>query len=187
VLGAAAVFEGASLGVAWRQFARERGETPFWRALRISKDPTSFTVVAEDAAAIGGLAIAALGIFLSHQLELPVLDGVASMLIGLLLACVAILLIRESRGLLVGEGIQAETARVIQQQLKSEPGVTEVGPVLSMYIGPEEALVAVEVRFAPDTATSDAAEAVRRAQDAIRERYPKLKRIYIDVPEEPAK
>jgi cation diffusion facilitator family transporter len=187
VLAAAAVFESASFVVAWRQFARERGRTPFWRALRTSKDPTTFTVVAEDAAALAGLAIAALGVFLSHELDLPELDGMASMLIGLLLALVAVLLIRESRGLLVGEGIKPETARAIQDVLRGEAGVTEVGPVLSMYIGPEEALVAVEVRFAPDTPTSEAAEAVRRAQDAIRERFPKLKRIYIDVPEEPAK
>jgi divalent metal cation (Fe/Co/Zn/Cd) transporter len=151
--------------------------------VRTSKDPTTFTVIAEDAAALAGLAIAALGIFLAHRLDIPELDGVASMLIGLLLAGVAMLLIRESRGLLVGEGIKPETARAIQELLKREPGVTEVGPVLSMYIGADEALVAVEVRFAPDMDTADAAEAVRSAQDAIRKRFPKLKRIYIDVPE----
>jgi cation diffusion facilitator family transporter len=187
VLAAAAVFEGISFTVAWRQFARERGDTPFWRALHISKDPTTFTIVAEDAAALAGLAIAALGVFLSDRLDMPALDGVASMLIGLLLAAVATLLIRESRGLLVGEGIKRETARAIQEILKREPGVVDVGPVLSMYIGPDEALVAVEVRFEPDTPTSEAGDAVRHAQDVIRERFPKLKRIYIDVPEEPAR
>jgi cation diffusion facilitator family transporter len=187
VLAAAAVFEGVSFAIGWRQFARERGDTPAWRAMRMSKDPTTFTVVAEDSAALAGLAIAALGIFFSQALDMPELDGVASMLIGLLLAAVAVLLIRESRGLLVGEGIKPETAREIKRLLEQEDGVREVGPVLSMYIGPEEALVAVEVRFAPDTATSDAANAVRRAQDAIRERFPKLKRIYIDVPQEPAR
>jgi cation diffusion facilitator family transporter len=186
VLAAAAVFEGASFVVGWRQFARERGDTPFWRALRTSKDPTTFTVVAEDSAALAGLAIAALGVFFSHALDVPELDGAASMLIGVLLAAVAVMLIRESRGLLVGEGIKPETAREIKRLLESEAGVREVGPVLSMYIGPDEALVAVEVRFAPDTPTSDAADAVRRAQDAIREQFPKLKRIYIDVPQEPA-
>jgi cation diffusion facilitator family transporter len=187
VLAAAAVFEGASLAIGWRQFSRERGATPFWRALRTSKDPTTFTVVAEDSAALGGLAIAALGVFFSHELQIPELDGVASMLIGVLLAFVAVLLIRESRGLLVGEGIKPETARAIQEFLRREPGVVDVGPVLSMYIGADEALVAVEVRFAPQTPTSDAAEAVRSAQKRIRGQFPTLKRIYIDVPEEPAR
>jgi cation diffusion facilitator family transporter len=187
VLATAALFEGVSFTVAWRQFARERGATPFWQALRTSKDPTTFTVIAEDSAALAGLAIAAIGVFLSQRFDMPQLDGAASMLIGLLLAGVAMLLIRESRGLLVGEGIKPETVDAIRDIVRREAGVTEVGPVLSMYIGPEEALVAVEVRFAPDTPTSEAGDAVRRAQDAIRQRFPKLKRIYIDVPEEPAK
>ncbi|HEY8047614.1 MAG TPA: cation diffusion facilitator family transporter, partial [Ramlibacter sp.] len=172
VLGVAALFEGASFAIGWRQFARERGDTPFWPALRTSKDPTTFTVIAEDAAALGGLALAAAGVYASHALDMPELEGVASMLIGALLAFVAVLLVRESRGLLVGEGIKPETAAAIRDLVAAEPHVHEVGPVLSMYIGPDEALVAVEVRFDPDTPTSDAAEAVRRARDRIRERYP---------------
>ncbi len=114
VLGAAAVFEGASFVVALRLFLRQAGQTPFWEALHRSKDPTHYTVLAEDAAALIGLAIAATGIALSHRLQMPVLDGVASLLIGLLLAGVALLLIRESRGLLIGEGIRPETAQAIR-------------------------------------------------------------------------
>jgi cation diffusion facilitator family transporter len=187
VLAAAAVFEGASFVLGWRQFARERGSTPFWRAIRTSKDPTTFTVVAEDAVALAGLAIAAAGVFASDKLGIPQLDGVASMLIGLLLAGVAVLLIRESRGLLVGEGIKPETAKAIRELLMKEPGVIDVGPILSMYIGAEEALVAIEVRFAGDIDTGAAADAIRSARDHIRERFPNLKRIYIDVPEEAPK
>jgi cation diffusion facilitator family transporter len=183
VLAAAAVFEGVSFIVGWRQFARERGQTPFWRALRTSKDPTTFTVIAEDAAALAGLAIAAAGVFASDKLAIPELDGAASILIGLLLAGVAVLLIRESRGLLVGEGIKPETARAIRELLLQEDGVEDVGPILSMYIGPDEALVAVEVKFTPHAPTVDSGDAVRRARDRIRERFPNLKRIYIDVPE----
>jgi cation diffusion facilitator family transporter len=184
VLGAAAVFEGASLAIAWRQFARERGPTRFWPALRASKDPTTFTVIAEDSAALAGLAIAAAGVWGSEYFSMPELDGVASILIGLLLAFVAVLLVRESRGLLVGEGVKPETAAAIRDLLLKEPRVSDVGPVLSMYIGPEEALVAVEMRFEPETPASEAADTMRRARDRIRGLYPNLKRIYIDVPEE---
>jgi cation diffusion facilitator family transporter len=184
VLGAAAVFEGISFTIGWRQFARERGSTAFWPALRASKDPTTFTVIAEDAAALAGLAIAAAGVYASERLALPQLDGAASMLIGLLLAFVAVLLVRESRGLLVGEGVKPETAAAIRDLLLKEARVSEVGPVLSMYIGPEEALVAVEIRFEPGTAASEAAGIVRAARDRIRKRFPSLKRIYIDVPDE---
>lgn len=184
VLGAAAVFEGISFTIGWRQFARERGSTAFWPALRTSKDPTTFTVIAEDAAALAGLAIAAAGVYGSERLAIPELDGVASILIGLLLAFVAVLLVRESRGLLVGEGVKPETAAAIRDLLLKEARVSEVGPVLSMYIGPEEALVAIEIRFEPGTAASEAAEIVRGARDRIRQRFPSLKRIYIDVPDE---
>ncbi len=76
VLGAAAVFEGSSLAVALRQFYAQKGDTPFWKALRTSKDPAVYTVMAEDSAALAGLAAAALGIFGSHQLNMPTLDGI---------------------------------------------------------------------------------------------------------------
>ena len=98
VLGAAAVFEGASFAVALRQFLNKKRDVSFWRALKTSKDPTTYTVLAEDGAALGGLALAAAGVYLSHRLNLPVIDGTASVAIGVLLGGVAVLLIGESRG-----------------------------------------------------------------------------------------
>jgi len=106
VLAAAALFEGISFSIALRQFFKQAGSTPFWEAVHRSKDPTTYTVLAEDSAALAGLAIAAVGIALSHSLDMPALDGAASVLIGLLLAGVATLLTWESRGLLIGEGIR---------------------------------------------------------------------------------
>jgi cation diffusion facilitator family transporter len=97
VLGAAALFESGSFVVALRQFLGAKGDVPFWRALRTSKDPTTFTVLAEDAAALAGLAVAAVGVYLSHRLDLPILDGAASVVIGLPLAGVAVLLMSQSR------------------------------------------------------------------------------------------
>src|SRR6185369_509195 len=98
VLAAATLFEGTSFAIALRQFLKQAGATPFWQALHRSKDPTTYTVLAEDAAALVGLAIAAVGIALSHRLNMPELDGAASVLIGVLLAGVATLLTWESRG-----------------------------------------------------------------------------------------
>jgi len=102
VLGAAALFEGISFAIALRQFRREARGRPLWQALRGSKDPTTVTVLAEDSAALAGLAIAAVGVYASHVLDRPEVDGMASIAIGLLLAGVAVLLVRESRSLLVG-------------------------------------------------------------------------------------
>ncbi|MBL0427108.1 cation diffusion facilitator family transporter [Ramlibacter alkalitolerans] len=180
VLGCAFVFEGISFAIAFRQFTRERGDTPFWKALHTSKDPATYTVMAEDAAALLGLVIAAIGVFFSHRLDMPRVDGVASIAIGLLLAGVAILLIRESRGLLVGEGVSPETAQAIQAIARAEPGVHEVGPVLSMYVGPEDVLVTFSLAFAPDVPASDVAASIRRIEQTVRERFPKVRRIFLE-------
>jgi len=180
VLAAAAVFEGASFTIAARQFWKEKGDTPLWTALRRSKDPSTYTVLAEDSAALAGLVAAALGVWASHALELPAIDGAASIVIGLLLACVAVLLIREARGLLIGEGIRPETAKAVRKLVLETDGVREAGWPLSMYIGPEEVLLTLDAAFDPKMPAGDVASAVRRIEEKIRQRYPLIKRIYIE-------
>ena len=181
VLGAAAVFEGASFAIALRQFLREAGDTPFWEALHRSKDPTTYTVLAEDAAALVGLLVAALGIALSHRFDKPELDGAASLIIGLLLAGVAVALVRESRGLLIGEGIRPETARAIRSIALAQPKVRDVGRILSMYIGPDDVLVTMDLDFDEGTAAADAAAAIAAIERQVRERYPMIKRLFIEA------
>jgi cation diffusion facilitator family transporter len=185
VLAAAALFEGTSFFIALRQFRAQSGSTPFWQALDRSKDPTTYTVLAEDAAALVGLLVAALGIYFSHRLDMPVLDGVASVVIGVLLAGVAVLLIRQSRGLLIGEGIRPETARAIRSLAMDQPSVEDVGHVLSMYIGPDEVLAIVDVNFRDDTPTGDAAEAIAAIEKQVRARFPMIKRLFIEATEAP--
>jgi cation diffusion facilitator family transporter len=186
VLGAAALFEGASFFIALRQFLEKSGQTPFWEALHRSKDPTTYTVLAEDSAALVGLAVAAGGIVLSHRFEMPELDGAASLIIGLLLAGVAVLLIRESRGLLIGEGIRPETARAIRSIALGQPMVRDVGRVLSMYVGPDDALVTMDLDFDDGTTAADAAAAIAAVERQVRERYPMIKRLFIEAGAAPA-
>jgi cation diffusion facilitator family transporter len=186
VLAAAAVFEGSSFTLAWRQFKRQRGDTPAYEAFQASKDPSNYTIVAEDSAALVGLAIAAAGIFFSHWLDMPRLDALASVLIGLLLCGVAVLLIRESRGLLVGEGIKAETARAIRDIACREASVRRVGPVLSMYVGAEDILVTLDIGFDGTTPASEVARTIGRIEREVRERFPKIRRIYIEAVSEAA-
>lgn len=181
VLGAAALFEGTSFVIALREFRHDNEGVPFWEALHRSKDPTTYTVLAEDGAALIGLAIAAVGIYTSVAFRMPALDGVASILIGVLLACVAIFLMREARGLLIGEGIRPETARGVRELALATQGVRNVGWPLSMYIGPNEALLTLDVVFDPDLPATDVAAAVRTLEKAIREQYPNVKRIYIEA------
>jgi cation diffusion facilitator family transporter len=180
VLAAAALFEGLSFAVALRQFLKQAGTTPFWEALHRSKDPTTYTVLAEDAAALVGLAIAAIGIALSHRLNMPELDGVASLLIGVLLAGVATLLTWESRGLLIGEGVRPETARAIRGIALAQPKVRDVGRVLSMYVGPDDALVTMDLDFDDATTAAEAADAITNVERQVRERFPMIKRLFIE-------
>jgi cation diffusion facilitator family transporter len=181
VLAFAAVFEGASFTIALRQFLREKGDTPFWRAVRVSKDPTTYTVLAEDSAALAGLAAAAAGIFASERFDAPALDGAASVVIGVILASVAVLLIREARGLLIGEGILPETAAEIREIARRDRHVRDAAAPLSMYIGADEVLLTLDVQFAPDLTGNDIVRAVARIEREIRSRYPKIKRIYIEA------
>ena len=186
VLGAAALFEGASFAIALKQFLGQAGGRPFWNALHASKDPTTYTVLAEDGAALAGLLVAALGIYLSHRFQIPELDGAASVVIGLLLAGVAVLLVRESRGLLIGEGIRPETARAIRTLATAQPHVRSVGRILSMYMGPDEVLVTLDLDFEDGTGTDDAAAEMSLIQRQVRERFPMIKRLFIEAGDSPS-
>jgi cation diffusion facilitator family transporter len=187
VLGVAAVFEGASFAIALRQFLKQAGDTPFWEALHRSKDPTTYTVLAEDAAALVGLLVAAVGIALSYRFDKPEWDGAASLIIGLLLAGVAVALIRESRGLLIGEGIRPETARAIRSLALEQPKVRDVGRILSMYIGPDDVLVTMDIDFEDGTEAADAAAAIAAVERQVRDRYPMIKRLFIEAGTAPAR
>ena len=188
VLACAAVFESISFSMGWRQFSKERRGRPVVEALRQSKDPATFTIIAEDSAALLGLALAACGVYFSHRLDRPEIDGIASIAIGLLLAGVAVLLIRESRGLLVGEGVSPATAREIRELVLAEPGVRDIGPILSMYIGAHEVLVTTTVQVDPALPSGEVAGTIQRIEDEVRERWPVIQRVYIEVsPPPPAK
>lgn len=180
VLGLAALFEGASFFVALRAFRASAGSAPLLAALRQSKDPSTYTVLAEDFAALVGLALAGVGIYLSHYYEIAELDGVASLLIGVLLAGVAVLLVHEARGLLVGEGVSPQTARAIRDVAFAEHGVRDIGPVMSMYIGADDVLLTLDLRFDAGVDARTIANATRSIEARIRAAYPRIRRIYLE-------
>ncbi len=186
VLGVAALFEGISFAIALRQFRKQAGAAPFWQAIHRSKDPTTYTVLAEDSAALAGLAIAATGIWLSHRFDMPALDGAASMLIGVLLAVVATFLTWQSRDLLIGEGIRPETARAIRGIALAAPRVRDVGRVLSMYMGPDDVLVTMDLDFDAGTDAAAAALAIAEVERQVRDRFPMIKRLFIESGSVPA-
>ena len=180
ILGVAALFEGTSFLVALRQFRRSIGAEPFWKSLRTSKDPTLYTVMAEDSAALAGLAAAAIGVWGSHALQMPAFDAGASVFIGLLLCGVSSLLIYQSRKLLVGEGVDPEMAEEIRRIAQSEPNVHRAGWPLSMHLGPDDVLLALDAEFRDGVPAEEVSLAVNRIERAIRARFPEIGRIYIE-------
>src|SRR5262249_37171156 len=122
VLGTAVVFESLSFRVALHEFRGQQGNQGIWTAIRRSKDPTTFTVLFEDTAALLGLLVALIGISLGEFLGVPEFDGAASVVIGLILAAVAVILVYESRGLLIGEGADPQMLASIRALTEADPG-----------------------------------------------------------------
>lgn len=149
--------------------------------MKTSKDPTIFTVLFEDSAALLGLVVAFLGIYLGHRLDNPYLDGTASVIIGLILALVAVMLAYESKGLLVGESANPIVVEKIRSLAEGDPAVQGVASALTMRLGPHEILLTMDVQFQHDLSAADIAAAVKRLEDAIRADHPDVKRIFIEA------
>jgi cation diffusion facilitator family transporter len=181
VLGLAIIFEGISFYFAFRAFRKEIGSEGIWRSVKSSKDPTTFTILFEDTAAMLGLIIALVGIFLGQQLDNPYLDAVASIVIGAMLGVVAIFLAYESRSLLVGEGVDEETLDSIRSIVTSNPAVAEVSQMLTMHFGPHEVLLTLNLRFANEITASEIAAVIDELENKIRAEHPEIKHIFIET------
>jgi cation diffusion facilitator family transporter len=181
VLGIAFLMEGTSFTIAARQFLRITGSGSPWQALHSSKDPSLFIVLYEDAAALLGLIIAGLGVFLSHQLNLPYLDGAASILIGIVLSIVAVLLAYESRSLLLGEAVAPAEAKQIRQIVSSDPAVEQVSYPQTMHFGPNDILLALSVQFTPGLPVENIPGVISRLEKNIQAAFPKVRNIFIEA------
>jgi cation diffusion facilitator family transporter len=181
VLALAVFFESISFSVAWRAFRGSRRGRSTIAAIHHGKDPSLFTVLFEDTAALLGLMVAFLGVFLSHQLDAPVLDGAASVAIGCILVVAALWLAYESRSLLVGEAADPQLVADIRRIVLDDPAVTGLGVVLTMHLGPDDVLLNIEVLFTPGLPAEDIHAAVHRIEERISEPYPEVSRIFIEV------
>lgn len=178
VLGFAFVFEGTSWVLGWRVFRAVKGRLSILEAIHQSKDPSTFMVFFEDSAALLGLVIAFGGIFIGQQLNSPYPDGLASILIGLLLGLVASSLAYESKGLLIGEGVDRETLRSVRALVEADPAVEHVSRLLTMHFGPHEVLLTLELKLRDQLSAVGVREALRRLQDTVRKEHPDITRIY---------
>jgi len=183
VLGVAAIFEGAALFISIREFNKKRAGKgiPFWQALRQSKDPSNFVVIFEDAAALLGIAVAVLGVFLSELTGNTFYDGLASIIIGVILTVVAIVLVVETKGLLVGESAFPEVRASIRNIVLSDEAVLEMEPPITLHLGPDNILLALNIEFQDDLSSDRIEAAVRRIEEAIRASHEEIERIFIEA------
>lgn len=179
VLSLSIVFEGSSLVIAAIEFNRLRNGQTWWQAIVNSKDPSTFLVLFEDAAAVLGLLIVLICLWLSHHLNKPFIDGVASLLVGLLLVFVSLILARESRSLLMGEGIGRKTKVRIKAIVEDDDSVLSLMHLLSSYQSPEEVLLMLIVAFKPDQNTAQINDAIDRIRDTIKAEYRLVKFVII--------
>ncbi|MEH2458133.1 cation diffusion facilitator family transporter [Nostoc sp.] len=181
VLAIAILLEGFSWIVALREFLPTKGKQNFWQAIKNSKDPTVLTILCEDTAAILGLIVAFIGIFLGHLFNNVYLDGIASIIIGIILAIVAVILARESKGLLLGESAAPQTIANIRSLSKTEPGVKEVIRVLTMQLAPQEVLLNLEIQFSQNLTGEEIALTVESLEVKISQKHPEIKQIFIEA------
>ena len=181
VLGIAFVAEGIAWYVAMKEFLKEKGNKKFWTAFKASKNPSIFTIVAEDTAAISGVVVAFIGVFLGHYFNNPLFDGIASVVIGLILAGVAVFLIIESKGLLIGESADKETLVNIKEIAEKNPEIVKVYEVLTMHFGPKQVLLNMNITFKDETQAAEIPKIIDKLEGEIQKKNPEIKRIFIEA------
>jgi cation diffusion facilitator family transporter len=181
VLGLAMVFEAVAWWIALQELRKVKGERGYFEAVRLRKDPTVFTVLFEDTAAMLGLMVAFIGILLGQLLNMPVLDGVASLVIGGILAITAAYLAYECKGLLTGESASRAVVSEIERMIAEDPDIYRLNELLTMHFGPHDILLNVSLDFSDRLSSAEVEKNVSALELQIKTRFPDIKRIFIEA------
>lgn len=179
VLALSFLFEGSSWLVALREFRQQKGNQGWLRAVQSSKDPSVYTVLFEDSAALLGLIVAFAGILAAELLDMPKLDGVASIGIAVILGATAIFLARESKGLLLGEPASAEVQKKVLAIAQEDPAVQRANGILSVHIGPEEIVAGLSIEFEDHLTAPEIEACVERLEARLKTEMPQISRLFV--------
>ncbi len=181
VLGLAMIFEAFAWYFAWKEFRKTKGERSYFEAVRKQKDPTTFVVLFEDSAAMLGLIVAFVGVFLTQATGILIFDGVASIIIGVILGGTAIWLAHETKGLLIGESADEDIVAGIHKLGDDMEAIKHIKEVLTLHMGPQYILVTISADFI-SAMSSDELELTTAALSAsIKKAYPRVKRVFIEA------
>jgi cation diffusion facilitator family transporter len=179
VLGLAGIFEGATWAFALREFRKSSADIGLLEAARRSKDPPAFIVLFEDTAALIGLIIAFVGTAAAQYFEAPILDGAASIAISALLGCVALLLARESKGLLMGEPASKRTREDILRVAGAIPGIEDAQVLFTVHLAPDQIVAALNVEFDDRLTTPEIEDKVAQLERALHAERPDLIALFV--------
>ena len=183
VLGLAMIFEAFAWYFAWKEFNRARGERGYYEAVRKEKNPTTFVVLFEDTAAMLGLIVAFVGIALGQWTGLHIFDGIASIIIGLILGVTAAWLAYETKGLLIGESADPEIVQGISNIASGHDAIEGLNDVLTMHMGPSYILLTISVNFKNSLEVGAIEEDISALTNQIKDKYPLVKRVFIEAEE----
>jgi len=181
VLGLAMIFEAFAWYFAWKEFKKVKGDRSYFEAVRKEKDPTIFVVLFEDSAAMLGLVIAFTGIGLGQLTGNPVFDGIASLLIGIVLAVTAAWLAYETKGLLIGESAHKAIVEDIRSMSISLKSINQVNEALTMHVGPRYILVNLSVDFKDSMDVVSIEKDISLLTKRIKEKYSRIKKVFIEA------
>ena len=180
VLAIGIAFEGFSLSVAIRTVNKARGDMNIAKYISESKSPTNITVFLEDSAAVAGMLVALVGNIASTLTGMYIIDAWASVIIGAIMAFIAVVLLRETRSLIIGEGLTKDEVNEVVYLVESDPATVKCGRVLSMYLGPEDLLINLDVTFRDDLEEGDVLTAIDRIEADIMDEFPQALRVFVE-------
>ena len=181
VLGLAMIFEGVAWYFAFREFSRVKGRWGYLEAIQRAKDPSIFVVLFEDSAAMLGLVVAFIGVWLTQSTGILIFDGIASVIIGVILIGTAAWLAYETKSLLIGESANKWVIRSIRELLQKQPNIEHVNEVLTMHMGPDFILANISVNFADDINVDQMEAVIDSIDSSIKLEFPQIKRVFVEA------
>ncbi len=183
ILGLAIIFEATVWYIALKQFRKSKSHSSYIKSVQTDKDPTTYVVLFEDTAALLGLIVALVGIWLSETTGIIIFDGIASIIIGVILGITATWLAYETKSLLIGESADPEIVAGIEKMCHSYEEIKTVNEVLTVHMGPKYILLTTGVNFKDNLDADSMEHIIEQITNDVKERYPLVKKVFIEAEE----